>query len=207
MNWYKKSQQMTKMNKMNLDGIEPLPSFDFDVYDYHDMYLEHLSDIIDTFKSGGQLTWDPVSMNKLKPVYRHFTTRNYLDYRDVKSLYEIIRDVISNVARLDASTALCGHGVNLLENLFEQVGETIENEEEKEKFLDYIEWQGQCPISEYGLPKLHTIIQKMPQHNNNPRQLLVLLSQMLDVIHLRNDLASWLIEGGSDSLLELSNLE
>ena len=191
--------------------IDMPETFDFDIHDYFEMYHEHLSDMVGSFINGETLQWHPVSVDRLKPVYKHFTTRNYLDYRDIKAIHSVLKDVISNIARLEVSTALCGHAQESLASLFQDAGyeEYIpeENSEKEEQFCDFMEWQGKCPISDYGLPQLHKILQEIPANCNNPRLLFTILVRLLDVIHQRNDLAAWLIQGGSTTLLELSTME
>ena len=182
-------------------------ALDFDMYDYFELVQYHIADIVGSFKYGEKLTWNPVPINRLKPVYTHFVTRNYLDHRDIKAIHAVLKDVISNVARLNASTQLCGHDVHTLEDLFNEAGEyTLKDETEEEKFYDFMEIDGKSPISDYGLPQLHKIIEQIPAQANNPTQLLVLLDQMLNVVHQRNDLASFLIQGGTETLLELSSM-
>ena len=85
--------------------IDMPETFDFDIHDYFEMYHEHLSDMVGSFINGEALQWHPVSVDRLKPVYKHFTTRNYLDYRDIKAIHSVLKDVISNIARLEVSTA------------------------------------------------------------------------------------------------------
>jgi hypothetical protein len=182
-------------------------SFDFAIYDYHNMYNENINDILNEFVNDKpNVSWNPVSVTRLKPVYRHFMTRGFLDDRDIKSIHDVLMDVINNVARLDASTQLCGHSSYLPDEIID-FGFDKETWFENEKFFDFIMVDGKDPISDYGLPQLLEIIERIPQETKNPAKLLVSLNQILDVIHQRNDLASFLIEGGSDTLMELSKMD
>lgn len=63
---------------------------------------------------------------------------------------------------------------------------------------------GQFLLSDYGLPKLLELaLELVPQQE--PEEIIVTINKILDVTHLRSDLAELFIEGGSASLDGISN--
>ena len=194
----------------NVKGTSP-DSLGWDKHDYFEAYDENLIDLIGSFVHGESLSWNPVDINRLKPIYTHFVKRNFLDDRDIKNLHKVIIDIGQNIARLDATTDLSGHGVVSLSDLFERAGyseylEEIGEDEAYEKLSNFLEWEGQTALSDYGLPNLKNYLFKI-MNSNDPVNQLVLLNQLLDVVHQRNDLAAFLVRGGSESLMDLSTLE
>lgn len=189
-------------------------NLDFSMDDYLESYSEQLSEIINSFVIGEGLSFYPVNINRLKPIYRHFVTRNFLNDADIKNLHKVIHDIAKNVARLRATTSLSEHNSQSIEEIFENEGfgnyfeglSPEEHDEAKERFFNFLEWDGKNPISDYGLPKLEKFLGEIATEHNPIKQL-ILLNQLLDVIHQRNDLASFLVKGGSASLSELSSLE
>jgi hypothetical protein len=76
----------------------------------------------------------------------------------------------------------------------------------KEAFWDYyIEdpKEGQARISDYGLKPLFKLLEKL-RKEKSPEKKLVIMDNMLNVIHMRSDIASWFLQGGSSALSQLS---
>jgi hypothetical protein len=203
---YKLTEQQFFDFHSNTRGLQDSSLLNYDIHDYYEDYQNNLSEIIDDFLNGQSLSWSPVKLDRLKPVYSHFTKRNFLDPRDIKSLHNIIRDIGNNISRLRATTDLALHGQESLENLFENSGYEPLDEDQEDEFFNFLDWQGKDPISDYGLTKLESLLSEIMNSNDTIKQL-TLLNQLLQIVHMRNDLASFLIEGGTESLLELSSLE
>jgi hypothetical protein len=58
-------------------------------------------------------------------------------------------------------------------------------------------------MSDYGLEPLLKLLYDL-MRTDVPEQELVLIDRMLNVVHMRSDIASWFVEGGSRSLSQLS---
>ena len=58
-------------------------------------------------------------------------------------------------------------------------------------------------ISDYGLNPLLTLLGKLLR-SEVAEESLVIIDKMLNVVHMRSDIASWFVEGGSDALSSLS---
>lgn len=86
----------------------------------------------------------------------------------------------------------------------EQVYEFL-YEEIKEKFFDYGEDTkiGQAYISDYGLRPLEEYLSQLHK-TTKAEDKVVIIDKMLNVVHMRSDMASWFVEGGSTSLSQLS---
>lgn len=108
-----------------------------------------------------------------------------------------------------ATTELHEHGASSLESIVdhhfdsEEIVEEIS--EKKDEFFDYINSWEQTPVSDYGISKLLKILEAL-YSESNVRMQISLMSQLLDVIHMRNDLSAFLVKGGQESLSELSEL-
>lgn len=74
-----------------------------------------------------------------------------------------------------------------------------------ENFFDYyaIDKNGTLLISDHGLNPLSKLLEKL-RNEKTPEKKLVIIDKMLNIIHMRSDLASWYIEGGSHSLSTIS---
>ena len=65
---------------------------------------------------------------------------------------------------------------------------------------------GQAYISDYGMQPLLTLVGEL-RRETKPEDKLVTIDKMLNVVHPRSDMASWFIEGGSNSLSKLSGYQ
>jgi hypothetical protein len=81
-------------------------------------------------------------------------------------------------------------------------------EEMEDKFGDYATdpKSGHLYISDYGLKPLQELVEELYKQKT-PEQRLVTVDKMLNVVHMRSDLASWFVEGGSSALSSLSGYE
>ena len=119
--------------------------------------------------------------------------------------------VLHNTFEMDALTGLAGHNEGWPTY---EVGEHYGREEldEKELFdlLDekgFFDWakipDGTDAISDYGLRPIMDILNSLPD-NPSAGEMLVALNRCLDVMHMRGDLSSIFIEGGRNTLSEIS---
>ena len=89
----------------------------------------------------------------------------------------------------------------------DQLRERLMNEMD-DKFSDYATdpKSGHLYMSDYGLKPLQELVVKL-RNEESPEQRLVIVDKMLNVVHMRSDLASWFVDGGSSSLSSLSGYE
>jgi len=195
MNWYKKAQQ----TEMDL-GDTKSPIID-DVYD--DVFSEH-SNIMEEYydkkrKKGTKMNWVVIPFARLKKIWEDFS--RYGIVRDTRGLDEIVNQIMKNLARLQAATDLSGHGGGFD---IEDTGYEDPGGQNIDFYFDFLSTKYGEPVSDYGLPKLWKIAEKIYQTKKYEEKLL-LLDQFLNVIHERGDLAALFIEGGSQSLTKLFN--
>lgn len=81
-------------------------------------------------------------------------------------------------------------------------------EEMDDRFTDYSTdpKSGHLYISDYGLEPLQKLVIEL-RNEKTPEQRLVTVDKMLNVVHMRSDLASWFVQGGSSALSSLSGYE
>jgi len=76
-----------------------------------------------------------------------------------------------------------------------------------EKFADDYAWDKEEKlggfISDYGLKPLQKLVKDL-MLSNTPEKELVIVDKMLNIIHMRSDIAAWFVEGGSSALSDLS---
>ena len=58
-------------------------------------------------------------------------------------------------------------------------------------------------ISDYGLKPLEDLLSTLLRASS-PEEKLLVIDQMLNVVHQRSDIADWFVEGGKQSLAQLS---
>lgn len=128
--------------------------------------------------------------------------------------------VTNNTLSLAANTELAGHSRHFPFDEFcdafgfEQGTPEYEkyygNYEECAKYLydiGFDDWtiapDGTDAISDYGLDPLYKLIMEL-EEQTTPEQKIVVINKILDVYHMRGDLASLFIQGGSKSLGQIS---
>jgi len=74
-----------------------------------------------------------------------------------------------------------------------------------DRFYDYymVDNSGREILSDYGLDPLLRLLEKL-RKETKPEKKIVIIDKILNVVHMRSDIAAWFIEGGSDALSKLS---
>jgi hypothetical protein len=190
---------------------DPNADWIYDLYEERDQILR---DTIEDFMEkpfGSRQPWKLVPFQKLKKIWEDWVVAGYV--RDTKGLEEIKDRLIRNLLKLDVNTELMGHmDHDPDETEFEDAGRGYTKEEFQEKMDDnrdiYFEdpVSGHWRISDYGLKPLWKQAERM-MNEKNPDKLLPIIDEFLQVIHMRGDLASWFVEGGSSALSDLSGYE
>lgn len=149
-------------------------------------------------KKRSMMSWSVVPFAPLKKIWE-----DYAKYGVVHNEQGV--DVIANqmfkiLVRLQASTDLSGHSQFRIEDLVEELGFPAIDFD----FYDYfLETPYGTPISDYGLNPLWKLAEQLMSASSTEQKLL-LIDQMLNIIHMRGDLAALFIEGGSSALSQLS---
>ena len=113
--------------------------------------------------------------------------------------------MIKNLLKLDVNTEIMGHSTHLPEEEIESLGYTMEQFNTKmEDYNDvyFNDEAGQYRLSDYGLKPLWEIAQKLVGEEDDIRRIMY-IDQMLNVIHMRSDMAGNFVEGGSAALSQL----
>jgi len=70
-------------------------------------------------------------------------------------------------------------------------------------YFDFLSTKFGVPISDYGLKPLWSLAEKLIETQDYVQKLII-IDRMLNVVHQRGDLAALFIEGGYESLQQLS---
>lgn len=153
----------------------------------------------------GKQKWNVVSKSKLERVWNSFMDSGFV--RDEAALDDIATQVIANAVKLHVNTVLMGHtnesvSSYLGRNEFEDI-----TEEEAEELIDGFEdfaiaENGQWRISDKSNKILDFALEIIDTIDSNKK--LVAVDKLLNLIHARTDLAASFVEGGRNTLSQLS---
>lgn len=186
-------------------------------YETRDMMYNRIAD---EFESGKERVEIPrINANRLAKIWLDFGKTGVV--RDVKGLYNIIKQFGIALAKLDVSTELLGHtetdpkyGLESAGVHPRQIGYDVDEWDEVEDFYDdpafykfsdfLVDENGSWYLSDYGLKPLHNFYHKA-LITDKPEDMIYAIDKALNVIHARSDLASWFVEGGADTLNKIAN--
>jgi len=174
--------------------------YDIKAEEYFEMYDEQIRNILEDYydkkrKKGSMMSWDVIPFARLKKIWNDYTKTGVI--RDEKGMQSIADQMIRILVRLNASNDLAGHGPGIDDEYDRPSGDNAEF------YFDYLETKHGTPISDYGLPKLNEIGNKL-MFANDPVEQLLLVDQMLNIVHQRGDLSALFVEGGRASLDQLA---
>jgi len=120
---------------------------------------------------------------------------NYYPDNNEKNLFQFLDKVLEEKGMLDDE---------YFKNHLTEITQTLKGVL-LERFYDYyiIDKDGHTIISDYGLEPLNKLLYKLG-NEDDPNKKIPILDQILNVAHMRSDLAGWLVEGGQHALSELS---
>lgn len=165
---------------------------------------------------------NPESTIKVPKVPAARTKKIWQDYakthvvRDEKGLNTVVNTLLDGICALYVSTQLCGHTDDGLgyQDVFTRVMGWEEDEvddrlkaigawddkwDEPIPLYDYLTIDGEDFFSDYGLRPLVDIAIKL-EGEFEPEKMLFLCDRAFNVVHQRNDLSSFFIEGGVHTL-------
>lgn len=157
---------------------------------------ETLATIVSEYRSAiyERMPWRVVPAARLMRIWTDSAKAGFV--RDTKGLARIEEIFVENVLRLSVNTEISGHAPVSPEDVLEGYFEP----DEIEAFVDWaIDTPTGWRISDYGLGSLFELA-ALAIETNDPEHKLVVLDRMLNVIHPRSDLSSWLVEGGQRTL-------
>lgn len=201
-----------KIGQMDFDGrmemlrnLKKTPAiFSYEVSQFFvEKKEEILKNFVTNFLSGKKLPWKKVSANDLIRVWKNFAKNNYqVHERDLNILDKIKHQILHNIVALHVGNELSGHSqINPKESL-DMLGYEFD-EKQMDKFIDYLELDGEWLVSDYGLPYLEKLFGVL-YLAKTPEEELYTIDKILNVIHQRNDLSSFFIEGGVKTLMQVS---
>jgi len=197
-----------EIKKFLKEWDNPKADWIYDLYEERDQIMHDT--IVDFMQKpfGAHQPWKLVPFNLLKRIWQDAATFGYV--RDTKGLQEIQDRMIRNLLKLDVNTELLGHMQGYPDdNVFEDAGTTKEEFMEKINNSHDVYWSslsGGDRISDYALRPLWKYAEKLISEKD-PVKKIQYIDQMLNVVHMRTDLAGEFVEGGSQALSNLSNEE
>lgn len=143
--------------------------------------------------------WETLPADKVIALWRDYA--KYRAVRDPDAVNELAFTMAMITAKLEVNTEMSGHTQSDPKELWrDNYGEEMPPEID-EKIGDFIldPKAGQWRISDAGLDKLVPFAIALLS-NESPEEKLVDMDRMLQVCHMRSDLAANYIEGGTDTL-------
>jgi hypothetical protein len=201
------------VNKKALQSPSPLPAPSggkpaLDIHDVYEKYDGHLDSAYNNILSGAKAAkegeiqkWNPIPLSRIKHTWQSYSELGFV--RNARVVDDIADDIVQKIATLDANTTLMGHTpIDPVEAL-DAYGLKMSNAL-SDKLTDYLTTEkGNWRISDYGLEKLQKIAVDIIA-SKTPEEKLLLIDRVLNVVHQREDLAAWFVEGGRNSLDELA---
>lgn len=176
-------------------------------WDLYEMMDEVFNDVVLEYKEAlkkgyGKQSWRVVPFPRLKKIWEDYI--RYGVVRDTKGIDMIENIFTRNILKLKANNALSGRERYFPDDEIEEFDLTEKDfwNNSGFDFGDFIDGK----ISDYGLEPLLNLLVKL-RKTNNYEEKLIILDKMLNVVHMRSDLASLLLQGGSNSLNKLSGYE
>jgi hypothetical protein len=173
-----------------------------DFFERRDKQLADLADLLKRSGGKGIVRWDVVPAKLLKKTWLVFGKYHRVDSNDIDKISD---QILTNIARLQASTEMMGHSNFDVRPELEDLGYTFTDEEWEDWMTNYFtNNDGYWLLSDSALPTLQELYSKIFNAENDEEKLYA-IDKVLNVVHPRNDLASMFVEGGSATLQDVSN--
>lgn len=207
--------------KVKIIRTKPLTE-EKDYYDFYeiDYVFDLLSEFLDDKQRGVKVKkWRTIPLSQYQKALIEFMQYGELIRFPSKYIDQWADIVTRNTLALEAGTELCGHEMYFPNDEvcsffdFQKGTPDYEKCSTFEKCYDFLDemgfydWlvlpDGSTALSDYGMKPLGKLIQEL-EEQTTPEGQLVVINKILDVYHMRGDLASAFIEGGRDSLSQIS---
>lgn len=165
--------------------------------DVWEQYYDVKDDVWHAFNHNKPVPFKVTKKNVIFSIWKQYARDGFV--RNEPLVNKLAERFIHNVLVLQINTEWVGH-TELSPEEDESYSE-FQSEEVREAFYD---WTKQA-FSDFGLKPLWELITKLVD-TIKPEEKVVIMDQILNVTHQRGDLASYFIEGGQQSLTELSNI-
>jgi len=173
---------------------------DFFEREMHEMM--ELADLLKQSKGRGHVPWKKVPASLLKKVWLQFGKYHRINEND---LDKIADQILTNIARLSASTKMMGHSPHDVRPDLADMGIEFTDEEWDKWMSNYFtNKQGGWLLSDYGLRPLEKIYVQI-FNADTPEEKLYAVDKALNVIHQRGDLADMFVDGGTSTLIAVAN--
>ena len=186
--------------------------FDYDTAEAHfDDERTVAANIISEFKQhrndpNYRMEWDVVPAARLIKIWNDYMNTGFV--RDEKGINMIAEIVLTNIAKLNVNTILCGHSE---QDPVAYADDVMGGEGEEELPEDYFyidgaffdDEKGALRISDYALKPLSQDEWKL-RRAKTAEEKLQILDHILNIIHCRSDLSSWFVQGGRATLNRLA---
>jgi GNAT superfamily N-acetyltransferase len=173
-----------------------------DFFERRESEMFKLSVALKQSKGHGRLHWTTISSTLLKKVWLMFGKYHKINENDIDKIAD---QILTNIARLSASTAMMGHSS---ENVRPDLADNdyVFTDEEWDVWMPefFTDINGAWLISDFGLPKLEKLYYDI-FNANTPEDKLYACDKALNIIHQRSDLAAMFVEGGTVTLNYIAN--
>lgn len=191
-----------------------------DEHDYVQLEMNLVYEIFSSIKNKEKIYFETINPTQYKNAlteymkyggFVRFPERIILEWKDL---------IIENVAKLSALTSIHGHTHHFPFDEFHDVFDNLKIPkkykydwsyvynilENRYKIDDYVPFfkNGQPVLSDYGLTPLQKLVESLLKEHN-PEKIILLIDRVMNVVHMRSDLAELFIDGGSESLTYISN--
>jgi hypothetical protein len=173
-----------------------------DFFHRRDEQLIDLADLLKRSKGRGRVPWKTVPASLLKRVWFQFGKYKRININDLDKISD---QILTNIARLQASTEMMGHTSHDVRPELEDLGFEFTDKQWDEWMSNYFtDKHGGWMLSDYGLTPLKEIYSQI-FNADTPEEKLYAIDKALNVIHQRNDLSSMFVEGGRKTLRDIFN--
>jgi GNAT superfamily N-acetyltransferase len=181
---------------------------DYDIYQNHfDDEMTVAMNVLDEYKRhkndpSYRMEWEVVPAARLIKIWNDYMKTGFV--RDEKGIDMIAGIILTNIAKLNVNTILCGHDSQDPVKYAEE----ILDEELPEDYFDndnafFEDENGSWLISDYALKPLSQYELQLRQAKTSEQKLQI-IDRILNIIHQRSDLAGWFVQGGRATLNRLA---
>lgn len=197
-----------------------------DNHPYYDYILDYNAyEIFNAFENNKNVWLPLINPNMYQKALNEFTKHGKLINFPTKYIYQWMGIIMKNTAILSKCTEICGHSqffptddfvdyyFNYDYDEWENYKKSIDEDDDYYAAWEFLEqkgfdeWNklpdGSDAISDYGIKPLEKIISEY-NNNSTPEETLIIINKCLDIMHMRGDLASMFITGGSKILSQIS---
>jgi len=160
-----------------------------------------------------RISWRVINANRAKKIWKDYGELNII--RDKKGIDEIKQILLENTIKLNICNSLQGHDTYYIFDEWRDKFEITDEEYEKIKNISrdedgdyyyYFTYKNHQLISDFGLPKLEAWLPALYKATDEI-EILRIADNMLSIVHPRNDLSAFFIEGGSQTLSQMSGYD